>query len=103
MWSKWHAPSPSASGRRTNDRPPPIGSILSLFVGVVFMGVILRLADLVAAAGAGRPIFPGAPGLRHVRLIARGTRGDFALGERLRLAAHAHGVHLHPCIARQID
>jgi hypothetical protein len=37
-------------------------------MGVIFMGVVLRLADLVAAAGAVRPIFPGAPGFRRIRL-----------------------------------
>src|SRR5580700_586717 len=98
MWSKWRAPSLSASGLRTNDRPSPIASTWSLF-----MGVIVRLADFVAAAGAISPVFPGPPGFRHVRLVARGACGDLALRQRLRLAAHAHGVHLHPGIARQID
>src|ERR1700686_489663 len=70
MWSKWHASSPSASGLRANDRPSPIASTLSPFMVVIFVGVILRLADFVAAAGAGRPIFPGPPGFRHVRLVA---------------------------------
>src|SRR5215472_12179577 len=66
-------------------------------------GVILGLADLVAAAGPRRPIFPGTPGLRRARPIARAPRRDLALGQGLWLAAHAHGVHLHPRVARQID
>src|SRR5580693_4258932 len=102
MWSKWHASSPSASGLRANDRRGSATPLLSFMI-VILVGVILRLADFVAAAGTGRPIFPGAPGLRLVRLVARRPRRDLALGQRLRLASHAHGVHLHPRVARQID
>src|ERR1700730_9951108 len=89
MWSKWHASSPSASGLRTNDRRGSATPLLSLMV------VIVRLADFVAAAGTGRPIFPGAPGLRLVRLVARRARGDLALGQRFPLSAPAHCGHLH--------
>src|SRR5262249_44973930 len=69
--------------------------------------VILRLTDHIGAAGAVRPILPGAPRLRRIRLITGGACGDLALRQRLRLAAHlatnAQRIHLHPRIARQIN
>src|ERR1700683_2509807 len=49
--------------------------------------MIVRVADFIAAAGAVRPIFPGPPGFRRVRLVALPARCDLALGQGVVRAA----------------
>ena len=71
-------------------------------LAIVVRRVRMRLADHVAATGAIRPVFPGAPSFRRMRFVTGSACSDLAFGQRNGLAG-LHGRHLHPRIARQID
>ena len=91
---EWSAPLPNNAARADGDLPvktlhlsrksaerAPVDASPFRFLCVRALGrVSVRLSDHVAAAGTGRPVFPCAPGLRRVRLVARRAGLDLAFG-----------------------
>src|SRR5580698_6149501 len=65
-----------------NASPSPLMRVVVGMTVRVLLRVVRRLADPIAAPGAVRPIFPGAPGLRRSRRIgfAAAAGSDLTLG-----------------------
>lgn len=91
---EWSAPLPNNAARADGDLPvktlhlsrksaeraPADASPFRFLCARALGRVSVRLSDHVAAAGTGRPVFPCAPGLRRVRLVARRAGLDLAFG-----------------------